>query len=269
MESIIETKNLISEAKNIYIIPEENNPEAVSSALALFYVLKNLEKNVNFIIEKFPEKLNFLIPSSDFISYPRNFVLSIPKQVADISQIYYENGDEATKIYLTIGKGTIKKDNISFYYSEAKPDLIITIGIKDYKKQLEKMDSFAFLLEAPILNMDTSTSLSAGNWQNNLNFGKINLIEQKSLSEIILNLSKSIITPEIGSQVALVNAEIATCLLSGLIIFSDNFTNSKTNSELLETASLLMKQGASREKIIAEIYKTEEAKQELFQKMFS
>jgi nanoRNase/pAp phosphatase (c-di-AMP/oligoRNAs hydrolase) len=255
MEVSEETKKIIQESKNVYIIPEEGNSEAISSALALFYALKSLNKNINFLLEKFPEKLNFLIPSPDFISYPRNFVLSIPKHAADISQIYYEKSDEAFKIHLTLDKGSIKKDNISFYYSEARPDLIITIGIKNYQEQLEKMDSFGFLLSAPILNIDNHL-------ENNLNFGKINLVEQKSVSEIIFDLIKALGDSQISK-------EMAECLLSGLIIFSDNFTNYKTTSEILEIASILMRQGANRDKIIKELYKTEQDRQELFQKMFN
>src|SRR3989344_4974962 len=165
-------KQLISEARNICVIPSQHNePESLSAALALFYTLKELNKNVNLIIQDFPEKFNFLIPSLDFISTPKNFVISIPRNLADVSQVYYEKNEENLKIHLTIDKGSIKKDNISFYFSEAKPDLIITLGIKDFKSELEnKLNSFGFILDSPILNID---SLETGG-QENKKFGKIN-----------------------------------------------------------------------------------------------
>ena len=60
MELLQETKNLISEAKNICIIPSDDDQgEGVVNALALFYTLKDLQKNVNLIIDVFPEKLHF------------------------------------------------------------------------------------------------------------------------------------------------------------------------------------------------------------------
>src|SRR3989344_2730509 len=152
----MEAEQLISESKNIYIVPsEEDGGESIPVALALFYTLKNLNKNVNMLIQNFPEKLNYLIPSLDFISYPKNFVISIPNNTADVSQIYYEKTDENLKIHLTVNKGAVKKDNISFYYSDAKPDLIITMGIGDFKTYLsEKLDSFGFLLDSAIINID-------------------------------------------------------------------------------------------------------------------
>ena len=131
-----EIKKLITEAKNICVIPSQNNePESLTATLALFYTLRELGKNVNLIIENLPEKLNFLIPSLDFITQPKNFIISIPKNVADISQVYYEKSDSDLKIHLTISSGNIKKDAISFYFSDAKPDLIITLGIKDFRKE--------------------------------------------------------------------------------------------------------------------------------------
>jgi nanoRNase/pAp phosphatase (c-di-AMP/oligoRNAs hydrolase) len=222
-----ESKNIISGAKNIYLIPSEE-PEAITSALALFYTLKDLGKNVNLLIDDLPENLKFLSPSLDFISYPKNFVISIPNNIARVSQIHYEKNDEALKIHLTLENGNIKKDNISFYYSEAKPDLIITIGIKDYQKELsDKLNSFGFLLDSPVVNIDTS----AGSEQINNKFGKINLIENSSLAEIVFNLIDNL------------KKESATCLLAGLVIYTENFKN-KLTANIFGIASGLMKNGA-------------------------
>ena len=231
-----ETKNLISESKNIYLITSQE-PEAITSTLALFYTLKDLGKNVNLILETLPENLKFLSPSLDFISYPKNFVLSIPNTVANISQIYYEKNNEALKIHLTLESGSIKKDNISFYFSETKPDLIITIGIKDYQKELsEKLNSFGFLLDSPVVDIDNS--------QDNQKFGKINLIGEGSLSEIIFGLA--------SAQGAPIKKEPAQCLLAGLVVYTENFKN-KITANIFETASQLMKAGANLEEITKNI----------------
>ena len=250
MENLTEIKQIIADAKNIYLVPSqgpEGSPEAITSVLALFYTLKELNKNVNLVLDSFPENLKFLAPSLDFISYPKNFVVSIPSNVAKISQIYYEKNDDALKIHLTLESGNIKKDNISFYFSEAKPDLVITIGIKDYQKELSnKLDSFGFLLDSPILNIDTSSPLSTSNGQDDLTssvqmnkkFGKINLIEGSSLTETIFAL--------IGGES--IKKETALCLLSGLMIYTGNFKNRLT-AEIFQTAADLMKKGAELQTI--------------------
>jgi hypothetical protein len=227
-----EAKQTISNSKNIYLIPSQE-PEAIISALALFYTLKDLGKNVNLIIDDVPGNLKFLVPSIDFISYPKNFVISIPDSIAKINQIFYEKNDDALKIHLTLETGNIKKENVSFYFSEIKPDLIITLGIKDYEAQLkDRLNSFGFLLDSPILNIDTLTDPV----QVNKIFGKINLIGEKSIIETIFGLIKDINGDSIKKETAL-------CLLSGLVIYTDNFKN-KITADIFELAGNLMKSGA-------------------------
>jgi len=242
-----EAGQLISEAKNIYIIPNpDNEPDSAASALALFYTLKDLNKNVNLIIDGLPEKLKFLIPSADFISYPKNFVISIPNSVAEVSQIYYEKNPDNLKIHLTLDRGNVKKDNISFYFSETKPDLIITLGISDYQNALEnKLNSFGFLLDSQVLNIDNT---SASSVQNNKMFGKINIIESRSIAEITLDL---IINPSHD----LIKKEPAKCFLTGIVAYTENLSSLKLSPETFETMSMLMKKGADLGEIRENLYK--------------
>ncbi len=229
-------KQLLNDVKNIYLVPSRE-PEAIACTLALFYTLKESGKNVNLLIEGMPENLKFLTPSLDFISYPKNFVISVPSNIAKISQIFYEKTEDALKIHLTVENGIIKKDNISFYFSETKPDIIVSLGIQDYQAQLKNMDSFGFLLDAPILNIDNKTE--------NKKFGKINLVESFSLSEIVFQLTSDIQTSW--------KKEMATCFMAGLILHTENFRKNVT-AEIFEKAAILMKKGADIKEITNNIY---------------
>ena len=265
-----EAKQLINEAKNICLVPSQTNePESLTAALALFYTLKELNKNVNLIIQDFPEKFNFLVPSLDFITSPKNFVISIPQSVAEVSQIYYEKNEENLKIYLTVDKGRVKKEDVSFYFSNAKPDLVITLGIKDLQSQLsEQLDSFGFILDVPILNIDSSASLTTGNQEpfdatqgENKKFGKINLIEQKSISEITLEIIKSI-------DENLVKKDVANCILTGLIIHYENFKKSSTSPEIFHIAAELIKKGALQHQIHDNLHKMTKKEMHFFSSIF-
>lgn len=261
MENLNDIKNLISEAKNICVIPPQSNePESLTAALALFYTLKELgpdgkaiadprqsrDKNVNLIIQQLPETLQFLTPSIDYISQPKNFVISIPKNVAEISQVYYEKNEENLKIHLTIDKGSIKKDNLSFYFTDAKPDLTITLGIQNFQKELEgKLDSFGFLLDSPILNLDNNP--------NNMKFGKINTVTETSLSEIVLEIKNSFDANPVSKHAA-------QCLLTGLTLYYQNFQSPNVSSHVFELCAQLMKQGANRQEIIENVYRPKDHK---------
>lgn len=234
MENILEAKQIITDSKNIYLISSEE-PEAIASTMALFYTLKDLGKNVNLVMETLPGSLKFLSPSLDFISYPKNFVISVPNTVAKISQIYYEKNVDDLKIHLTIENGNIKKDSIAFYFSETKPDLIITIGIKDYSKELsEKLNSYGFLLDSPILNIDNN--------QDNKNFGKINVVKDYSIAEIISTLVEHN------------KKESLLCLLTALVLYTNNFKD-KITASVFGTASKLMIGGADLKIVTDNIYK--------------
>ncbi len=234
-------KKLIKEAKNIYILPsKDNQPETILSSLALFYTLKKLNKNVNLIVEEFPQEFQFLIPSLNFISHPKNFVISIPNSKAKVSQIRYEKNQEDLKIHLTLDKGNIKKNDISFCFNNPKPDLLITVGVKDleYIKELYQENSIS---DFPILNINNQTG--------NKNFGQVNLIDTtSSLTEITTSFVKSI-------DNNLIDKNIATCLLTGVILSSENFQNKNTSTETFETAAFLIKKEASHQQIIDHLYK--------------
>ncbi len=235
-----QAKQFISQAKNIYIIPDNKSREAIVCALALFYTLKELDKNVNLLEEDSPEALKFLLPSLDFITIPKNFVISVPSKVAEISQIYYEKNDDNLKIHLTVNKGNIKKEGLSFYFSEPKPDLLITFGIEDLAAELQgRLNPYGFLLDSPVLNID--------NRQNNKKFGRINLVEDKPMAELSISLIKAL-----GEN--LVKEKAAACLLSGLVLYTENFKN-KVTADIFEIAGKLMKIGADIKEITDNIYK--------------
>ncbi|MFA5878483.1 MAG: hypothetical protein WC845_03915 [Candidatus Staskawiczbacteria bacterium] len=241
MEPIQEAKNLIAQSENIYVLPSQESEESIINTLALFYTLKELNKNVNLIIDEIPERLKFLIPSLSHISYPRNFVISVPNDLSKISQVRYEKDENNLKINLTIDKGNIKKNDVSFYFADPKADLLITTGLKEFDPSnhsnfLEK----GTLIDIPILNID--------NHEGNKNFGKVNLLNQKqSLSGLVFSLIESI-------NENLFKKDVVTALLSGLILYSDNFQNKNTQADTLGAAAFLIEKGASREEIVENLY---------------
>lgn len=224
-DSFGQAHRMIQEANHIYIISQESH-EAQCVAMALFYILKESNKNANFVASTIPENLKFLAPSLDFISYPKNFVISIPTNVADISKVYFEKNTEALKIHLLLEHGKIKKEDASFYFSEPKPDLVITINIQDYVKELEeRLNPFGFLLGTNIINIDNNSE--------NKKFGTVNLVTQKSLAELILNATAS----------QNINKKVAECFLASIVLHTNGFKKNIT-AEIFEMAGLFMKKGA-------------------------
>lgn len=227
MDSIAQIKNYIDSAKNICILPASSKEENIAYSLALFYTLKELNKNVNLAISPpsagwrsgLPEKIKFLVPSLDYISSPKDLIISIPGNQTEISQVKYEKEENALKIRLTSDKGNIKKNDIVFSFAEPQADLLINIGANNVESQTNG---------APIINI-------IGN--------------AKSLPETILELINAISDKKIKN-------ETATALLAGLTLYSDNFKDpDKTTPPILQAAALLIEKNADRKIILNNLYK--------------
>jgi hypothetical protein len=254
MDPLEQAKNLIEKSQNIYIFLPENcgfsltEGDIFSAGSAFFYSLKKLGKNVNLFLEKIPKNFQFLANP--------NFVISINTQEEDISQIFYEKNAKNLKIYLTSSRENLNPEDISFSSQNflqnnplINPDLIITLGVQSLEglgKNFEQNPSLFY--QIPVLNIDNNPE--------NQNFGEVNLVGIKapSISEILVDLSKLF-------EQDLLDEEIVTRLLAGIIWTSENFRNPRTKPETFEKASFLIERGADHQKIIQNFYKTKSISQ--------
>ncbi|MBI2450304.1 MAG: hypothetical protein HYV47_02065 [Candidatus Nealsonbacteria bacterium] len=240
MESLNLAKNIIEKSQDILIFPSpELQGDSLGSALALFYTLKKMGKNVNVNINDIPEKFRFLTMGLPADS--GNFVISIDTENKEISQMRYEKNGKDLKIYLTLNKGEIQGGDISFLpyqTTDGRPinmDLLISLGAQS----LENIPHHFWKL--PILNID--------NQPQNENFGEVNLIEMtSSLAEITNSLIRSM-------DEALLDEKTATCLLAGIIWSSQNFRSPRTRPKTFETSAFLIEKGANHQEVVQHLYK--------------
>ena len=242
MNSIDLTKNIIEKSQNILIFPSpELQGDSFSSALALLYTLKKIGKNANVKIDDIPEKFKFL--ADRHCSSAEDFIVCINTEGKEISQMRYEKNGKDLKIHLTLNKGRLKSDDVSFapFLGQEAPhtdyDLIITLGIQSLENIPQN------LWQLPILNLD--------NQPQNENFGEVNLIEMTcSLAEITTELIQSM-----SSVNELLDKETSTCLLAGIIWSSQNFRNPKTRPKTFKTSAFLVEKGANHQEIIQHLYR--------------
>ena len=264
MEALNQAKNLIQRAQNILIIPaSEPQGDSLGSALALFYTLKELGKNVNLLFtEKIPDKFQFLTNLP--LGPAQDFVVTVNTSGKTLSKMHYEKNENDLKIYLTLNKGELEAKDVallprlttetsletngkSFYRN---PDLIIVLGAKSLEDVAEIFD------KNPRLFYETTT-LNLDNHPLNENFGEVNLIDvSSSLAEISTELIKSL--DPAGDYL---RGGIATCLLVGVIYASQNFRNPKTRPKTFETSAFLIEKGADHQKIVQHLYKQKDISQ--------
>jgi nanoRNase/pAp phosphatase (c-di-AMP/oligoRNAs hydrolase) len=250
METLIEAKNLIEKSRNIWILPSKNlEGDVLASSLALFSTLKKIGKNVNALIGKIPDKFRFLEDIRPENS--NDFIIAINASNKEVSKMRYEKEDEVLKIYLTLGKGALNANDVSFSYANPRPDLLITIGIDSLDGFVDFFNQNSRLLaETPILNIANSSA--------NESFGEVNLIDPAScLSEITTNLLKFMEEED----EAFLDKNVATSLLTGIICASQNFRNPGTGPKAFETSAYLIERGGDHQKIIHNLYKQKNVSQ--------
>lgn len=261
MESLLQAQKILENSHDILILPaSESQGDSLGAAIALFFTLKKLHKNVNLSLDDIPERFQFLINTKEA---PDDFIISVNTDKNEISRVRYEKDEKNLRIYLTPKYAFFTPQNISFPQSAIggminqeeqtakEPDLAVMIGAASLESLGGYFQKNADLLsQISILNID--------NQPLNENFGDINLLDITSgLSEITFNLIETLESP----RNALIDPKTATALLTGIIWSSQNFRNPQTRPKTFKAAVALIERGADHQTIIHHLYRQKKISQ--------
>ncbi len=255
MEMIDQNKalELIRSAKNILIAPSSPmDGDSVGSSLALLSVLRKLGKNVIVVAsDPMPEALKFL-PMVDQIEKDlpksKDFVISLDTNSAEVDHMKYEVEAGKINIIITPKNGKFSAHDITFNTGGANFDLIITVDTGDLvqlgKLQEENKEMF---LNGPLLNIDHHASNGKFGTHNFLNYSAAATTQM--ITPLIQELEKE-------SGESLIDEDVATLLLTGIITDTGSFQHSNTSPEAFEVAAELLDRGARQQEIIKHLFKT-------------
>jgi len=155
------------------------------------------------------------------------------------------SGDFSVKYSFLKNYYKIKSDKI--FLSSASFDLIIILDCSslDYTGIGSYLDNFK-QFDSKIINIDHHIA-------NNM-YGDINIVEPEASATgaVIYNYFKFI-----GFNI---NSDIATCLLTGILTDTENFSNGATNRDSLDIAAELMNLSAGYRKVVRNVYEDESHK---------
>ena len=240
----------IKKASNILVTFKKTwDGDAVSSALAMYLFLKKMDKQVDLVAEKFSlDKLYSFLPGYTEIKNSllnlRKFIISLDITNTKVSQIKYKQEESKLNFIISPKDGFFTESDITSGASGFKYDLIIVLDTPDLESLGRIYDNNTeFFYQTPIINIDHSST--------NEEFGQINFIELTavSTSEIVFSLFESF-----GRD--LIDENIATCLLAGLIAETKSFKTNNVTPRALMAASALMSLGARREEIVNNLYRS-------------
>ena len=251
LNEIEQIREAIKKSHHILItFKKDFSTDAVAGALALYLILKKIDKLADIVCDDFslPGNLKFLPETAEIdsrLSNLQKFVISLNMQNNDeIDEFTYNLDGDKLKIYVTPKAGSFSQDDLTGESSAYKYDLIITLDTPDLGSLGKIYQNFTeFFFNTTIINIDHQAE--------NEHFGQINLTDLNAVatSEILFNLIKSL-------NHNLIDRDVATCLLTGLIAKTKSFKTSNVTPKTLDTASQLMAAEADREAIIKSLYRS-------------
>lgn len=256
-------KKLIQETKDIFIIPSKTKQEeSMSNALALFYGLKKIGKNVNILTDKNFSKQKFF-SKIKFLDYleQQELIISINNtSVKQVSELRYEKNIKELKIYISTNGKRIDNQDISLkqgtsiekemfkkqVYLNKQPVLLIVLG----RSNPEEIT--LFYKNKNIIFKRYGLGVNNNNFEQC--FNKIILKQQGvSLTEILIKILKT-------NGLEIIDKNIATCLLAGLILKTKNFHYSYVSPQYFACANFLIEKGADYQKIAQQLISSKEEK---------
>jgi phosphoesterase RecJ-like protein len=242
-----QTSEAIRQAETILIITGQHpSVDQVSSTLALAATLRKFGKKVTALIsDSLPQQVSFL-ETGDLdrsLSGLRDFIVKVDTKKAQVDKLRYEVEGDKLNIYVTPYKGGFAPSDVTYDYGSYRYDLVIVLGVPT-RARIDRVytDSPELFANLPIVNLDFHRS--------NEQYGAINLIEPmaSSLAEILVALAESL-------QNGIVDEQIATALLTGLMSSTDRFTAAHTTAKSLTVAAQLMAAGAKQPAIVRALFR--------------
>jgi len=235
----------IKNSTNILVtVSSDPSVDELSAALGLTSLLNKMNKHATAVVSgAIPPAITFLDPEKTFentVDSLRDFIIALDKSKAD--HLRYKVEGEVVKIFITPYRTTISDNDLEFSQGDYNVELVLALGVKE-RDNLDK----ALAAHGRILHDATVVTMSAGEVSK---LGSIDWHEPNasSLSEMLVGL-----TDALKEDSELLDEQIATAFLTGIVASTDRFSNNKTSSKVMTIAAQLMAAGANQQLIAAKL----------------
>jgi hypothetical protein len=235
----------IKNSTNILVtVSTDPSVDELSAALGLTLLLNKMSKHATAVFSgAIPPAITFLAPEKTFentVDSLRDFIIALDKEKAD--HLRYKVEGEVVKIFITPYRTTITNDDLDFSQGDYNVELVLALGVKK-RENLDK----ALEAHGRILHDATVVTMSVGETSE---LGSLDWHEgnASSLSEMLVSLVDSL-----KSDKPLLDEQIATAFLTGVVAATDRFSNNRTSSKVMTMAAQLMAAGANQQLIAAKL----------------
>lgn len=240
---------LVRQSRQILIaIRQDWNGDSLSSALALSAFLHKMGKKADVVCSEFKPSNNFsFLPYGEVKSDLDNlqkFVVSVDIAKTGLGEFEYDETDGRLNIFITPKSGQLAKENVSVSMSGFKYDLVFLINSPD-------LESLGNIYQANPDFFYAATKINIDHSHKNEHYGNINLVNlaAAATAEALFDLFKE-------WDEDLIDENIATWLLAGVIASTKNFKSTEVTPRILNLAGVLIAKGGRRDQIIQNLYQS-------------
>ncbi len=233
----------VKQANNI-LVTVKSNPtvDHLAACIGLTLALNKLGKHATAVFSgDIPSTIEFLQPDKTLEKNTdslRDFIIALDKSKAD--KLRYKVEDKIVKIFITPYRTSISERDLNFSQGDFNVDVVLALGVH----QQADLDQ-AITAHGRILHDATVASINVAEGPNlgGLNWTKTNA---SSLSELAVELID-------GVDKQLLDGQIATAVLTGIVAETDRFSNNRTSPQTMSISAELMAAGANQQLIATKL----------------
>lgn len=233
----------LKQAQNV-LVTVSNNPsvDQLAAAIGLTVTLNHLGKHATAVFSgRVPSTIEFLRPEETLEKNTdslRDFIIALDKSKAD--KLRYKVEDQVVRIFITPYKTSISEKDLQFSQGDFNVDVVVALGVHAQSE----LDG-AITAHGRILHDATVATI---NTEPNGDLGSMNWLDTNasSLSELVTGLVQALDKKVLDSQ-------IATALLTGIVASTERFRNDRTTPKTMSISATLMTAGANQQLIATQL----------------
>lgn len=231
-------------AANNILVTVSTNPsvDQLSACIGLTLLLNKMNKHATAVFSgQVPQVIKFLNPEETIEKNTdslRDFIIALDKAKAD--KLRYKVEDEVVKIFITPYKSSISEKDLIFSQGDFNVDVVVALGVHHQQELDEAITAHGRILHDAVVisvNNTPETDLGSIHWQD---------LAASGMSELVTSLATTM-----GAE--LLDQQIATALLTGIVSETDHFSNNKTTPQTMTVSAALLAAGANQQLVATEL----------------
>jgi hypothetical protein len=224
-------------ANNVLVTVSRNpSVDQLSALIGISLLLNKQGKHCAAVFSgEVPSTLEFLKPEDTIEKTTdslRDFIIALDKNKAD--KLRYKVEDNVVRIFITPYRTSISQDDLDFSQGDFNVDVVIALGVSQQEDLDEAITAHGRILHDAVvatINVNGTANLGSINWSD---------ASASSLSELVAELAQSL-----GDN--LLDQQVSTALLTGIVSETSRFSNDKTSSNTMTVSAALMAAGANQQ----------------------